>query len=662
MPKATQKPAKKSALQIAFEKADKLEKDGYLADALGLFETIARNDDWFARSYVRLLRICAEWKKRYRSRPSEIERIVRLERLIETQKLRLEEPRLSEDHNLVFDEGPIYPTEEDSSPRQTKSLGRQSRGSAPPARSRPPAALTPATRASAKNRSRTEKGASGAIVERVPHIDVLPDRPVHPGERFEIELYLDEVSRRAGETGFNLVAPAGSDVEVNIITSSHFRLEGDATARFKVSDKVSRIDVSKFTLTCLDPSEWSEGAPSVIAIFFVDSRPCGKVARTIDVAGGAKGEAEDVEARLEIGINGLPPADLTITVLANRDFNDQKHFWCLVSTPHLQRYHQRVTGSWILSDSTQKVVEGFMGKFTAAETRKAQLISELSGAGMLLFEAAPQLFQQVYWELVDRQLPLTTIAIVSEEPFIPWELMIPNRLVKGLYQRNNNPIGVDYDIGRWTDERIIAPARQIALTDSHVVAPVYDGDLVLNQSAAEAAMVFAQYPGDPITPTDFEGLEAALGAVERSLVHFVCHGKDETSGLQAIYLEGGDELSSASILSMKGVQDIFAKKRPVVFLNACEVGRGAPALVGLGGFVSSFIRLGATAVIAPLWSVDDVAAHAIAEEFYRAVKERPGTPFSRIFSEIRAKAYDRKIAEDTYAAYCFYGDPYAAAD
>ena len=127
-------------------------------------------------------------------------------------------------------------------------------------------------------------------------------------------------------------------------------------------------------------------------------------------------------------------------------------------------------------------------------------------------------------------------------------------------------------------------------------------------------------------------------------------------------IKNGVTPATAVDKAFRRAETIFAKKRPVVFLNACEVGRGAPALVGLGGFVSSFIRLGATAVIAPLWSVDDVAAHAIAEEFYRAVKERPGTPFSRIFSEIRAKAYDRKIAEDTYAAYCFYGDPYAAAD
>jgi CHAT domain-containing protein len=185
--------------------------------------------------------------------------------------------------------------------------------------------------------------------------------------------------------------------------------------------------------------------------------------------------------------------------------------------------------------------------------------------------------------------------------------------------------------------------------------------MALGQAAAEAQMVINQYPGKLITPADFEQLQTALGTVGRSLVHLICHGKAEEGGGQAVYLESGDELTSTNILRMKGVAKTFAEKRPVVFLNACEVGRGSPALVGLGGFVSSFIRLGATAVIAPLWSVEDEAAHPIAEEFYRAVKDRPGTPFSRIFAEIRAKAYDPAIAKDTYAAYCFYGDPLASA-
>ena len=59
------------------------------------------------------------------------------------------------------------------------------------------------------------------------------------------------------------------------------------------------------------------------------------------------------------------------------------------------------------------------------------------------------------------------------------------------------------------------------------------------------------------------------------------------------------------------------KSRPMVFLNACEVGRPTVALAGIGGFAAAFLELGAAAVIAPLWSVKDTIAYEVAKKFYR---------------------------------------------
>jgi hypothetical protein len=662
-------PAKKSALEVKFEKAERLFREGELAGALTLFAEVAQDDDWFFRAYRYLVQICDQLKVGYVLNSPERKRITDLELFLERNKARLtpggpmQSGEQAQYHPRGGEAGGGGSSRSDSDSRpaseEAPAIRRRRGGSRGRSRAKD---TRPAATVSEENEVLVEKVEfDHGVIERVPHIDVMHDGAVRPGDVFEIAVYLDTSAQRAGETGFNLIARSGSEVEVNIIASSHFRIQGGGTATFTLSEKDARIDLPRFRLSCLEQSEWGEGLPSVIAVFFVDGRPCGKVARTIDVAGIKIGDIQDAAGHVEIGINGLPPADLTITIVAD-PANDGRRFWCSVSTPHLPAYRRRATGPWNLKDVTQKIVEGFMDKFTSADTKKAQLISALSGAGVLLFDASPAIFQKIFWEMIDAGVPFRTIAIVSEEPFMPWELMIPSRLIAGLRRERAHPLGVDFDIGRWTDERIIAPARQIVLSDSHVVAPAYDGEMVLDQAAAEAEMVFKQYPGTPITPVDFEGLEAALGGVGRSLVHFICHGKDEAGGLQAVYLEGGDELTSASILGMRGVAKIFAEKRPVVFLNACEVGRGSPALVGLGGFVSSFIRLGATAVIAPLWSVEDAAAHAIAEEFYRVVRERPGTPFSRIFTEIRAKAYDRTVGEDTYAAYCFYGDPYAAAN
>jgi CHAT domain-containing protein len=122
-------------------------------------------------------------------------------------------------------------------------------------------------------------------------------------------------------------------------------------------------------------------------------------------------------------------------------------------------------------------------------------------------------------------------------------------------------------------------------------------------------------------------------------------------------LQNGEPLSKTSLRGLDGASRAIGSARPLVFLNACEVGRRVPALVGPGGFAEVFMELGASAVNAPLWSVSDTIAHQLAAVFYQTLKERPETPCAEILRRLRAKAYGESGGEDTYAAYCFYGDP-----
>ena len=92
------------------------------------------------------------------------------------------------------------------------------------------------------------------------------------------------------------------------------------------------------------------------------------------------------------------------------------------------------------------------------------------------------------------------------------------------------------------------------------------------------------------------------------------------------------------------------------------LGRPVPGLIGTGGFAQAFTDMGACAVVAPLWSVKDGLAHEIAMKFYESARDRRDVPFAEVLREFRAKAYDPNNAEDTYAAYCFYGDPLAVPE
>ena len=86
-------------------------------------------------------------------------------------------------------------------------------------------------------------------------------------------------------------------------------------------------------------------------------------------------------------------------------------------------------------------------------------------------------------------------------------------------------------------------------------------------------------------------------------------------------------------------------------------------LGGVGGFSSSFMKMGASGVIAPLWRVDDALAKSIAHEIYQRVSKPPVVTFAEAVRAVRAKVYEGpEQGKTTYAAYCFYGDPCASLE
>jgi hypothetical protein len=61
--------------------------------------------------------------------------------------------------------------------------------------------------------------------------------------------------------------------------------------------------------------------------------------------------------------------------------------------------------------------------------------------------------------------------------------------------------------------------------------------------------------------------------------------------------------------------------------------------------------------------VRDSIAQKVAVEFYEQLKQSREVSPARLFQQIRRKAYveGEGKGQDTYAAYCFYGDPDAMA-
>jgi CHAT domain len=354
------------------------------------------------------------------------------------------------------------------------------------------------------------------------------------------------------------------------------------------------------------------------------------------------------------------PADLTVEIL-NPD-NDGRTFQVKVTAPLLEEYSSGKSQPWVLGSTAAEVVIEYMRDFTEKSADKEERLASLQGAGIELFEATPRIFKEAFWALLDAGKPPRTIFIASQERSIPWELMIPQRRDEhGSLHPPRDPLGVEFNIGRWQQEHRPFHIQSVPLTNPRVIAPEYQGRQKLEKAKDEADFVCKHFSGALITPAQFNEIDSQLRDWHGTLLHFVCHGAASTAVKQVIWLENTKKLTSTQIGGMKGVAQALDSNKPVVFLNACEVGRPAAGLIGVGGFTKRLTDIGARAVIAPLWSVRDTIAHEVAVEFYKKVIAEPRTPFGEILRQIRAKAYGEDGGEDTYAAYCLYGDPLLSA-
>jgi hypothetical protein len=520
------------------------------------------------------------------------------------------------------------------------------------------------------------------VIKQTPHMDINPAWPVPPGDGVSVSIYIDGLPPRAGEVVEDINFEALLDtflfnLEVRLLASAHFVFETEAVKPLVITRNEERSSTVTFDLRVKTTTELADAGlndtpAGVTAIFAFANRTCGKVGRKIEIAAVARqsrvedsnnGKAErkkfSPKPQATLQFEAFTDAPELIVEIVKTPANDGRQYWCIVRTPHYRKYAGGVTGDWNLDRDTADTVNEYLGDFTIKGSTNAYRMASLRAAGKDFFKVSPKIFQRVFWELIDASRPPQTIAIVSEEPHIPWELMIPRRELGG-HKCSRPPLGVEFRVGRWTPKtnRWESGVQKIPMVDSYVIAPQYVDKPVLKHAQKESDFVLKAFPpGKAITPVNFDNICAAFKCGGSSILHIACHGVSASGKPQALYLESPPPLSSHVVRGVEEIETAFDKKRPFVFLNACEVGRLTPGLVGVGGFAESFIELGASAVIAPLWSVKDDLAHQVAMEFYNRVLNEPHIPFAEIIRQIRAKAFDPAIQEDTYAAYCFYGDP-----
>lgn len=315
-----------------------------------------------------------------------------------------------------------------------------------------------------------------------------------------------------------------------------------------------------------------------------------------------------------------------------------------------------------------EIFKAIEGALLTTNRQYDQFLSRLQANGIVMAnELLPDKVREALWRHRDA---IRAIQVISEEPFIPWELLYIN-------DRKAGPEGKgflsEWGLVRWLHSTPW-PGPRLAMRNDrvHYVIPTYvDPGLKLEGADAERQMLGRLF-GNPreVKPDSLSVTGFLKQAGECDILHFACHGEAaQRAVMTADLLMTGTKVNGSFAQDSLSADQVKAFARfadsgpnPMVFINACQTGRSGTGVGGgVAGFVDAFLRpyseLGVGALVGALWSVDDRLAYSFAEAFYRALKDG-----KTVVDAARAAREAAKSQQElTWLAYSVYGNPFARA-
>jgi hypothetical protein len=533
-----------------------------------------------------------------------------------------------------------------------------------------------------------------SILERVPHMDIEPPEP--PQDCIQVVIYADQQQAREEESSMNVSVelPPGedrADLSVTLSVSTIFEIVGAPFGAIVLQREVESSSKAVFAVRRKKRTKPTEKG-YITAMFYYRGAPAGMVRREVRADGSdskpVKPSAEaagyvpvDVE-RLRLSSEVASQVDLDLEIRSVD--GTWSAFTVKAASPHfadgpvvLAEAHGE---PWKLSANTDRMVTGLISGITRGSNDSFTRRAELEGVGMDLFRILPANVRRAVWALAPAGL-LRTLRITTDEPFMPWEVILPEeaskeeplpRLKNDARKRSAafewRALGVLCQIGRHVCSQ--APrsmAGSLSVQRSLVAAAQYDflddGVKELAHSPKERELLAKTFGAEILSPVNPRELDKKMGAYQPEVLHIICHGvSDPQSGQQFLQLEGKSRLSATALNACHQIKKCLEVKKSFVFLNACQVGQAVPTLSGgAGGFAPVLQSMNASAVIAPLWSVDDAIAYEVAEMLYKTLDQQRDSPrpLAEILQGIRARAYtdDGAKGADSFAAYALYGEP-----
>ncbi len=424
---------------------------------------------------------------------------------------------------------------------------------------------------------------------------------------------------------------------------------------------------------------------TITATFSIDGETLGAATRQLIVTADA-GDIELVApAPTTTGTNvtaptGEPPADVTITI--TRGVERGVLQWAITSKlPGVELPHDHPAMSDIGEDP--KDFATALVKNLFIHDNQVGVFQLLQGIGKTIAQLMPLTVRNALAaaNVAVAPRPLD-VLLLTEEPYVPWELA----WIAHPFDPMAPPyLGAQANVGRWVLDGGATPTdppRRVDAATMAVVWGVYHSASLppLEAAEEEAKRIQKLYGATSIDARPEEVFGLLGGDPPADILHFAVHGRYDPLGAgDGIYLVEGPPIDP---LQIRGSD--LTSRSPFVFLNACQVGSAQELLGSYGGIAQAFLQVGASAVIAPLWSIDDEIAQHIALEFYQQALAADMTPVTGGGTESgadtpaetdRGTDTDRPAVADllrrarsglvqnaaaqssTYLAYQFYGHP-----
>jgi hypothetical protein len=357
-----------------------------------------------------------------------------------------------------------------------------------------------------------------------------------------------------------------------------------------------------------------------------------------------------------------PPHVLLIT----EEYSERGHvFRFELQSPSLGKFKRYRSDPVLQRESfVQNIYEDIESRWLGSQGQQDAFADDLQSMGAGLWtRLLPKELRDDLWSVRDA---LDSIYVVSEEPFIPWELVYMTE--PGGTIGAGSRFLAEAGLVRWLYEANLFPPEILTVRPgmTRYLIPTYPAIpeiqlLPLPEAEKEAAFLRAEFMAVAVPPLLPDVRRLLEGPAGFDLLHFAGHGfaASATINEPQLVLEG--EVSGQDYIPVYLRADAvearanFGALRPMVVLNACQAGRQNWKLTGIGGFAQAFLRRGAGAFVGTLWSVGDAPARNFTEAMYRALKA--GDPMAAAVRAGRAAA--RAAGDATWLAYAVYGHPAA---